>query len=117
MKKISLIWVVVIVAITSLALAEPFLTCDPQTDATKFRLRLSPSTPWVEGPAVSGAMMFDLGGTTPGTYNGEAQAGGTFQVVDSVTGSISSVDSWSPSAPFVLTVRAGNRPAKVKTTK
>lgn len=114
-----LITLAAILTIATMAFAQPFLVCDPQTDAIRFRIRTSIDgttwATWTEGPPVNNAMRFDLGGTAPGTYQGQAQAGGEYEVTDITTGQVTSVETWSTSAPFFLTVRSGQVPAGLKT--
>jgi hypothetical protein len=99
--------------------ADPFLVCDPQTDANKFRIQLSADNGstwgnWVEGPPVSNAMRFDLSGTGAGTYQGRAQAGALVSVTDSTSGQTTNSQQWSASSPFVL---RSSLPAVPKNTK
>lgn len=112
----------VLLLLSSLAFSEPFLVCDPQPEAIKYRIRLSADAgttwgPFVEGPPVNSAMRFDLNNTPVGNYTGEAQAAGSYEVTDSISGQISSIEYWSAPAPFVLKVKPGKTPEKVKTTK
>lgn len=117
MKKLFVL-LVVLVAMVGLAFAQPYIVSDPQTDATKYRMRLSTDAgatwgTWVEGPAVSNAMRFDLSPIPPASYQGQAQAGAVYSVTDSTTGQTTSVDTWSTSAPFVLNVRSSSPPTGV----
>jgi hypothetical protein len=97
--------------------AEPFLISDPQTDATKFRIRFSTDGTtwgaWSEGNPVNNAMRFDLGGITVGTYQGQAQAGASTSVTDPTSGVTTTVPLWSDSSPFVLRVPNKNKPSKI----
>jgi hypothetical protein len=116
MKKLFL--TVAILAVAALAIASPFIVADPQT-ATKYRMRLSADngatwSVWTEGAPISGAMKFDIAGTTPGNYKGEAQAGDNITVTDSTTGQTSTVFGWSASAPFLLTVKAGQKTINIR---
>ena len=117
------IWIfgltVLILAMAAVVLATPFLISDPQTDATKFRIRLSPDngatwSAWVQGDPVEGAMKFDIGATPAGNYKGEAQAGGNVTVTDTTTGQTSTVFKWSASAPFGLTMAPGQTVIKIR---
>jgi hypothetical protein len=123
MKRFSVFGLVLFVlAMAALAIAGPFIVADPQTDATKYRMRLSADNgttwgSWVEGNPVSNALKFDIAGTPKGTYLGEAQAGGNIELTDSATGQVSTVWQWSASAPFLLKVRAGQKTANIKVTE
>ncbi|MCU0589848.1 MAG: hypothetical protein MUC33_01290 [Desulfobacterales bacterium] len=96
------------------AFVEPYLSADPQTDATKYRIRLSTDGTtwgaWTVGPAVSNAMRFDLGGVPPADYSGQAQAGAVLSVTDQTTGQTTTADRWSTSAPFLLKVPSLSQP-------
>lgn len=100
------VWTLIILLIASTVYCEPFLVSDPQTDANKFRIRLSTDGTtwgtWVEAPPASNAMRFDIGGTPVGNYQGQAQAGALISVTDSTSGVTTTSQQWSPSAPFVL---------------
>jgi hypothetical protein len=117
MNKVFIVIFMVLV-LAGVALAGPFLVADTQPDATKYRIRLAvgtgPWSSWVEGPPVSGAMRFDLGGTPAANYKGEAQAGATISVTDTTTGVVTSTDIWSPSAPFGLSVTTSSIPTGIK---
>lgn len=118
MKKLFVL-LVVMVAMVGLAFAQPFLTADPQTDATKYRMRLSTDAgatwgSWVEGPANNNALWFDLSPVPPANYQGQAQAGAIYEVTDTQTGQTTSVDTWSSSAPFALSVRSSSPPTGVR---
>ena len=121
MKKVlcgSGILAAIVLILAAVALASPFITADPQT-ATKYRIRLSSDngatwSAWTEGAPIAGAMRFDIAGTAPGSYSGEAQAGDNITLTDSTTGQVSTVFGWSASAPFLLTVRAGQRTVNIK---
>ena len=117
MSKVFITLVMVFV-LASVAFAEPFLVADPQTDATKYRIRLAvgtgPWSSWVEGPPVNSALRFDLGGTPAANYKGEAQAGATISVTDTTTGVVTSTDMWSPSAPFGLNVTTSSTPRGIR---
>ncbi len=123
MKKVFVLAALSLLLFTlASAFAEPFLTCDPQDYATAYRIRFSADNgvtwgPWSEGPAVYGAMRFDLADVPVGLYRGEAQAGQATQVADLTTGVITESLYWSDSAPFSLKV-PGQRtaPAKIKIT-
>jgi hypothetical protein len=97
--------------------SEPFLVSDPQTDANRFRMRLSTDGTtwgaWVEGSPVNNALRFDLGPMAAGSYQGQAQAGFATSVTDSTTGQVSTVSTWSDSSPFVLRVPNKNKPTKI----
>ena len=104
------------------ALAQPYIVADPQADADKFRIRFSTDNgvtwgAWAEGPPVDGGLKFSIAGVAPASYKGEAQAGATVELTDSTTGVTTTVEAWSDSAPFLLTVRPGNAPAKIKVLK
>ena len=119
MKKISIIFAVLIFAVA--AFAAPFIVADPQLDVTKYRMRLSADngvtwSAWTEGVPVNNALKFDVSGTPKGTYLGEAQAGGDVELTDTTSGLVSTVWQWSASAPFVLKVRAGQTTTKIKIT-
>jgi len=110
--------IILILLIAAPAMADPFLVADPQS-AEWYAMRLSTDNgatwgAWTEGPPVEGALRFDLGGIPQGTYKGQARAGGNVTVTDEVTGEISTVWLWSDNAPFVLSVRSGSTPVKVK---
>lgn len=98
--------------------AEPYLSADPQTDATKYRIRLSTDGStwgaWTEGPAVANTMRIDLGGVAPDDYNGQAQAGAALSVTDQTTGITTTADRWSTSSPFLLRVPSLSPPQKTK---
>ena len=116
MKKLFL--AATILAFAAAAIASPFIIADPQ-GATKYRMRLSADNgatwgAWVEGAPIAGAMKFDIASTTPGNYKGEAQAGDNITVTDSTTGQVSTVFSWSASAPFLLTVKAGQKTINIR---
>src|SRR4030067_839606 len=103
MKKLIAIIFLSILLFTSLVLAEPFIVSNPQTDATKFRMRLSADNgvtwgPWSEGNPVSNAMKLELQPVTPGNYKGEAEAGGNVTVTDSTSNQTSTVFKWSDPA-------------------
>ena len=117
MKKLCVL-IAVLVAFAGLALASPFIVADPQV-ATKYRMRLSADNgatwgAWTEGVPIAGAMKFDIASTTPGNYKGEAQAGDNITLTDSTTGQTSTVFGWSASAPFLLTVKAGQKTINIK---
>ena len=117
MKKLFVL-ITILVAFATIALAAPFIVADPQT-ATKYRMRLSADngatwSTWTEGAPIAGAMKFDIAGTTPGNYKGEAQAGDNITLTDSTTGQTSTVFSWSASAPFLLTVKAGQKTINIR---
>ena len=121
MKKLYPLGVVItfVMVIAAAALAAPFIVSDPQPEAQKFRMRLSADNgvtwgAWVEGVPVGNALRFDIAGTPKGTYLGEAQAGADVELTDSTTGQVSTVWQWSPSAPFVLKVRAGQKVANIR---
>ena len=116
MKKLFL--TLAILAVAAMAIASPFIVADPQT-ATKYRMRLSADngatwSAWTEGAPIAGAMKFDIAGTVPGNYKGEAQAGDNITLTDSTTGQVSTVFSWSASAPFLLTVKAGQKTINIR---
>ena len=118
MKKLFVL-LVVLAAMVGLAFAQPFLVSNPQTDATKYRMRLSTDAgatwgTWVEGPAVNNALRFDLANIPPASYQGQAQAGAVYTVTDSTTGQTTTADTWSTSAPFVLNVQSSSPPAAVR---
>jgi hypothetical protein len=124
--KLGLILVVVFGLLAALALgsyaAGPYIVADPQADASTYRMRLSPDGgatwgDWVEGPPVNGGMKFDLEAVPRGTYQGEAEAGGTVEVTDKVTQETSSVTAWSDPAPFELRVKPGIPVVHIKATK
>jgi hypothetical protein len=108
-----------VLVLATLALATPFIVADPQS-ATKYQMRLSADNgvtwgPWTEGVAVSGAMKFDVGTNPAGNYKGEAQAWGvTTSLTDSVTGVTTTVIGWSASAPFLLTLKVGQKTVNIK---
>lgn len=119
MKKLIAIIFLSILLFTSLVLAEPFIVSNPQTDATKFRMRLSADNgvtwgTWSEGNPVSNAMKFDLQPVTPGNYKGEAEAGGNVTVTDSTSNQTSTVFKWSDPAPFVLSIPSLTKPTGTK---
>lgn len=120
MKKLFLILVILVFA--AMALAQPYITADPQTDASKYRIRFSTDggatwSTWTEGPPVNNALMFDISGMPVNNYNGEAQAGSEWELTD-MTGMITTtVDAWSASSPFLLKIKRGNAPAQLKVTK
>ena len=113
--------ILIILAVATVASAQPYITSDPQPDADAFRMRLSPDGitwgDWVEGPPVNGGMKFSIQAVQRGTYAGEAQAIGTTELTDLQTGQISQVQDYSPSAKFTLIRRPGNAPAVLKTEK
>ena len=121
MKKVfygSGILAAMVLVLAAVVLASPFIVSDPQT-ATKYRMRLSADNgatwgAWVEGAPIAGAMKFDIASTTPGNYKGEAQAGDNISVTDQTTGVTTTVFGWSASAPFLLTVRAGQRTINIR---
>jgi hypothetical protein len=117
MKRLLII--AAILMLTVAAFAAPFIVADPQTDATKYRMRLSSDNgaswgSWIEGDPVGNALKFDISGTPKGTYLGEAQAGDNTELTDSTTGNVSTVWGWSASAPFALKVRPGQKTANIK---
>lgn len=118
MKRLLIIAAILVIAATAMA-AGPYIVADPQTDATKYRMRLSADGgvtwgTWTEGPPVSNAMRFDLEPVPKGTYKGEAQAGGDVTVTDTTTGAVSTVFQWSVSAPFGLKKTPGNSPIHIR---
>jgi hypothetical protein len=117
MKKLFVL-LAILVAFTGMALATPFIIADPQV-ATKYRMRLSSDNgatwgAWVEGVPVTGAMKFDIAATPVGNYKGEAQAGDNISVTDSTTGVTTTVFGWSAAAPFLLTVKAGQKTINIR---
>jgi hypothetical protein len=120
MKRLILILAILFFAVP--ALAQPYITADPQTDATKYRIRFSTDggvswSPWTEGPPIDNALKFNIAGMQVADYKGEAQAGAVFEVTDTQTGQVTAVDEWSASSPFLLRVKRGNAPASLKVTK
>lgn len=117
MNRIFIILSIVFIA-ASAVWADPFLVADPQTDATKYRIRLQVGngtwSSWSVGNPVNNAMRFDLAGTPAANYNGEAQAGATISVTDTTTGTTTSTDIWSVSAPFGLNVTTSSIPKVIK---
>ena len=117
MKKLFLIFAILLFVVP--AMAQPYISADPQTDATKYRIRFSTDggvswSPWTEGPPVNNALMFNIAGMPVADYKGEAQAGAVFEVTDVQTGQVTAVDEWSASSPFLLKVKRGNAPAQLK---
>jgi hypothetical protein len=107
---------------SAIVFASPFIISDPQTDATKFRMRLSADngatwSAWVEGDPVSGGAKFDLAGVQKGVYKGEMQAGAYCSVTDSTTNVTTTVWIWSESAPFVLDQQISGKPVNIKVTQ
>lgn len=112
MKKVFVLAVLSLLLFTQASSAEPYLTADPQPEATAYRVRLSTDNgttwgAWTLGPPVQQRLLFDLRPIAPDDYTGEAQAQGTYTVTDSTTGATSSATVWSDSAPFRLTVPPG----------
>lgn len=94
--------------------ASPFLTSDPNADHTKYQLRLRAVGSqawgqWSEAQPVEEHLWYDLGAIPPGDYNAEAQGFGTWTVTDQTNRQTSTVQQWSPSAPFLLHVPPGIR--------
>lgn len=117
-KLISMLAAALVCLAPAAAAAEPFLGADPQTDATVYRIRLSADDgatwgAWTQGPSVNNVMRFDLGGTSPGDYDGQAQAGALITVRDTTTGQTTTAPVWSASAPFELRVPTIRAPAQV----
>lgn len=120
MKRLFIILAVLFFTVP--ALAQPYITANPQTDATKYRIRFSTDggvswSPWTEGPPIDNALKFNIAGMPVNDYKGEAQAGAVFELTDTQTGQVTAVDEWSASAPFLLKVKRGNAPAKLTVIK
>ena len=120
MKKLFLILAVLVFAVP--AMTQPYITADPQTDASKYRMRMKVKDSatwgdWVEAPPVDNRLLFDISGVPTNHYDGEAQAGAEWELTD-MTGMITTtVYAWSASAPFLLKVKRGNAPAQLTVLK
>ena len=116
-KVLTLVAITLLLFAQAIVFAEPYLGADPQTDATKYRMRLSTDGStwgaWTVGPPVSNAMRFDIGGVPPADYSGQAQAGAVLSVTDQTTGQTTTADRWSTSAPFLLRVPSLSQPREV----
>ena len=122
MKKLFVIILFMLVFISNLCLASPFIVCNPDDTVYKYRVRLSSDngttwTEWVESNPLNNAMHYDIGALTPGTYKGEAQAGGLYELTDSADGAITSVMYWSESAFFILKIKPSGKPTILKIEK
>jgi len=112
MKTFTILSAALLFLLVPLVFASPFLSSDPNPTHTSYQVRLSADNgvtwgAWVEGPPKDNHLWFDLGTTAPGPYKGEAQGFGTWEVTDGMTGTKSSEQTWSPSAPFLLKVPSG----------
>jgi len=119
MKTLSFLSAAFLLWLVPLVFASPFLSSDPNPTHTEYQVRLSADNgatwgSWAEAPPRDAHLWFDLGTVAPGNYKGEAQGFGTWEVTDGLTGEKSSVQTWSPSAPFLLSVPPG---VKVKIEK
>lgn len=110
MKKIAAT-IIMVLALPALALAGPFLVCDPQTGVTSYRITgLSAGT--ISSIAIAdGSMRHDLAGIASGTYN---------IAVAACTGEGTVWETCSATTPFSFTkpsLSAPSSPAGVKLTK
>lgn len=117
MKRLALALAILAMAVS--VMADPSIVSDPDSEALRYRMRLSLDNgatwgTWVEGPPVAQAMKFDISGTARGDYKGEAEAAGETKVVDIATGAVSTVIQWSNAAPFSLAVKPGKTPTGIK---
>jgi hypothetical protein len=120
MKRLIVVFAIILFTVP--VSAQPYITADPQTDASKYRIRFSTDggvswSPWTEGPPVNNVLLFNIAGMPVNDYRGEAQAGAVFEVTDTQTGQVTAVDEWSASSPFLLRVKRGNAPASLRVTK
>ena len=116
MKRITtLLSAVLIIAVfVTSVFASPFLSSNPNADHTKYQLRLKAAASqawgqWSEAQPVEAHLWYDLGAVPPGDYNGEVQGYGSWTATDQTSGQESTVQQWSPSAPFLLHVSPGIR--------
>ena len=116
MKK-SLALLIVLALSAAIAFASPFVASDPDPNHTRYRVRISQDGvtwgAWSEGQPQNQHLWFDFGQIAPGTYSGEAQALLIFSVTDTTTGTKTTVEEWSSSAPFSFTIPTGVRIIKI----
>lgn len=108
-----------VLAVSGLAFCQPYIACDPQPEASVFRVRLSLDNgvtwgEWVEGPPVNSSMRFDVKPVAKGLYKGEAQAGADITLTDSQTGVVTVAREWSAGAFFILHKKHGKAPTTLR---
>jgi len=104
MKKLPIL---LILLFASTAFGEPFLTCDPQPDITKYRMAI-PAISYDEESIANadGSGNHDLGTLPVGEHNGEFYAGAEW-VLDGVP---QGIWRWSDPTPFLLRKPAASEP-------
>jgi len=116
MKKLIVILTVLMLS-TCLALASPYVSANPDTNHSKYRVRISSDGvnwgAWAEGQPFENHLYFDMGPIKPGDYSGEAQAYTVYSVIDVSTGAKTTVEAWSPTVPFQCTIPSGLTGIKV----
>ena len=86
----------------STALADPFLTCDPQAGIDKYRVVIPSKGIDEESAALpTGAARHDIGSWPVGSYSGEVFAGSEYKL----NGVPQGVWLWSPPAPLTEFVK------------
>ena len=98
------------------AFAGPFLSCDPNTDATGYELEFQDMPLTITGDTVNGAIAYDLGTWTAGHgwFNGLARFTVSYEVVDETTNLSTSMAIRSESSAFRLKIPNTNAPKNYK---
>ena len=88
------------------AFAGPFLSCDPNADATGYELEFRDISLTITGDTVNGAIAYDLGTWVAGHgwFNGLARFTVSYEVVDETTNLSTSVTIPSESSAFRLKI-------------
>lgn len=92
------ILIFVIVLISSIAGAAPFLVCDPQEGVTQYKIIWQDSTEEIVIAQPDGSISRDLADIPVGERSGEYMAGKPW----TIDGIPQEAMEWSPSVPFVL---------------
>ena len=98
------------------AFAGPFLSCDPNTDATGYELEFKDISLTITGDTVNGAIAYDLGTWVAGHgwFNGLARFTVSYEVVDETTLLSTSVAIRSESSAFRLKIPKTGAPNNYK---
>ncbi len=97
MKKSLVCLVIFLLVFSSMALAGPFLVCDPQEGVTHYKISTGDVKQVVAAEA-DGSLKYDLSQIDPGALSRELRAGSTYDL----DGEPSIVFEWSDPLPFVL---------------
>jgi len=96
-----------VMLMAGVACAEPFLVCDPQEGVEKYRLRFEALDLTIELPAeAAGELMYDVGtwAGPGGWHNGSAVACDSYQLEDSLTGAVTTIERCTEPAFFRLKI-------------